>query len=204
MGREPGPHRPRRARPAAAVLGVALAAGAAGCGVGAQSAPQALDIPTPRGATGPGAISVSPGVLAPWVSVPVKIYLVGGDKRVTAVERQVASPASVSSALNQLALGPTQGEQDRGLVSPASMVSPFGVGRVVAGVVRVDLPESFQDLDGLDQTMAVAQIVFTATSVHGVRAVRFYVAGQAAQVPEANGHLVGGPSTRADYRALGP
>ena len=175
---------------------------AAGCGVGAQSSPQALSLSPPTGGGTTGVTGTVPGLLLPWVGVAAKVYLVDRGKHLVAVSREVGSPLSVSSVLTQLALGPTQRESDRGLVSPASMVSPFGVGSLRRGVVGVSLPKSFEDLDGQDQTMAVAQIVFTATSVHGVRAVRFSVAGQAAQVPEANGHLVSSPSTRADYASL--
>jgi Sporulation and spore germination len=192
-------HRPGRWWGSA--LGLLLVAAAAGCGVGAQGAPQALDVRAPHGGGTVGGKQTPSNVLLPWVGAAVHIYLVG-NKHLAAVDRDVNAPPLVSSLLSQLALGPTQRESSHGLVSPASMLGPVGVGAVRQGVVRVDLPRSFQDLDGADQIMAVAQIVFTATSVRGVRAVRFYVAGQEAQVPETNGHLVSGPSTRADYRAL--
>jgi spore germination protein GerM len=70
------------------------------------------------------------------------------------------------------------------------------------GVVSVNLPLSFENLGGQDQTVAAAQIVFTVTTFSGVQGVRFLVAGQAARVPNGNGGLTPGPSTRKDYSAL--
>ncbi len=185
---------------ALALVGVA-SAGLAGCGLGAQNDPQALDPKTvPYGLLGPG---TAPSTSVPHlVSARVTMYLEGGNERLVPVHREVAWPATIAAILGQLAAGPTGRESDRGLVSPASAVGPFAVERLRSGVVSVDLPVSFENLDGQDQTVAVAQIVFTVTAFSGVRGVRFFVAGQPAQVPNGNGSLTAGPSTRKDYLAF--
>jgi spore germination protein GerM len=108
----------------------------------------------------------------------------------------------MAAALSQLAMGPTASESSHGLVSPASSVGPLSVGREHDSVVPVNLPVSFENLGGMDQTVAAAQIVFTVTTFPGVKGVRFLIGGQAAEVPNSDGSLTPGPSTRADYSAL--
>jgi spore germination protein GerM len=180
---------------------VAVGAGLAGCGVGAQSAPQPLSTKgIPYGALGS---TSSPSTSVPALpSARVTIYMEGGNGRLVPVHRDVRWPATISAILGQLAAGPTGGESSRGLVSPASSVGPFGVGRVRDGVVLVDLPVSFESLGGQDQQVAAAQIVFTVTTFTGVKGVKFLVGGQVAQVPTGDGSLTRGPSTRRDYSAF--
>jgi spore germination protein GerM len=179
----------------------ATCAGLAGCGVGAQSAPQPLDPKAvPYGLLGP---TSSPSTSDSGLSTAgVTVYMEAADGRLVAVRRHVPWPATIAAILSQLAAGPTAEESSRGFVSPASSVGPFGVGRVSEGIVPVDLPVSFESLGGQDQQVAAAQIVFTATTFTGVKGVRFLVGGQAAQVPTGDGSLTRGPSTRKDYSAL--
>jgi len=183
------------------VVAVAAAAGLAGCGLGAQSNPQALSSKdVPYGLLAPAS---SPRTSVPgFVVAQVTIYLEGANEHLVPVHRQVAWPASLAAILNELVDGPTGRESSRGLVSPASSVGPLGVGPVKRGVVAVDLPVSFENLGGADQIVAAAQIVFTVTTFFGARGVLFFVGGQAAQVPNGNGSLTHGPSTRKDYSAL--
>lgn len=190
-------------RAGGAIVLLALAGGAlSACGLGAQSSPQALDPQAvPYGLlhrTVPPTTSPSPWL----VNAPVVIYLEGSSGHLVAVHREVPWPATLASALDQLASGPSASESSRGLASPASAVGPLGSGRLEHGVVTVDLPVSFESLGGEDQTMAAAQIVYTVTTFSGVRGVRFLVGGQAAQVPKADGGLTTKPSTRRDYVSL--
>ena len=192
----------RLARAGAFVVALAAVGGAlAGCGVGAQSAPQPLDPrAVPYGLLRP---TSSPSTSVPGLpSARVTIYMEGESGRLVPVRRVVPWPATISAILTQLAAGPTGRESSRGLVSPASSVGPFRVGPVRDGVVLIDLPVSFESLGGQDQQVAAAQIVFTVTTFTGVRGVEFLVGGQAAQVPSGDGSLTRGPSTRRDYLAL--
>ena len=174
----------------------------AGCGLGAQSAPQAL-------ATPDASHQLRNSVSHPSTSVAelpharVTIFLEGSNKRLTRVHREVASPATLQEIMDQLVAGPRLSESDRGLVSPASSVGPLSVGHTQDGVVTLDLPVSFENLSGQDETAAAAQIVFTATTFTGIGGVRFLVGGQPAQVPNGNGSLSPGPSTRKDYSVFG-
>lgn len=184
----------------AALALAGLAAALSGCGIAAQSAPQPLDLKSePAGLTGANS---PPRTVVPWLDVPVTVYLAGRDDHLEAVKRDVAAPATLVSVLDQLAFGPTERQSQRGLVSPASSVGPVKVGPLRKGIVEVDLPKSFENLDGQDQTVAAAQVVFTATAVPGVRGVLFRLGGQPAQVPDENGHITSGPSVRKDYADL--
>jgi spore germination protein GerM len=184
------------------VAAVAGSLALTGCGLGAQSAPEPLGPPrtTPHQLVGR---TSQPDKPVPGI-VPalVTIFLEGRHEHLVPVRSEVPWPATMAALLGQLAAGPTAIESRRGLVSPASSVGPFGVGRVHDGVVPVDLPVSFENLGGEDQTMAVAQIVFTVTTFPGVKGVRFLIGGQAAHVPNGNGSLTAGPSTRKDYAGL--
>jgi spore germination protein GerM len=133
----------------------------------------------------------------------VTIFLEGSNRRLTRVHREVPSPATLQEIMDQLVAGPRRSESDRGLVSPASSVGPLSVGPRQDGVVTLDLPVSFENLSGQDETAAAAQIVFTATTFTGIEGVRFLVGGQPAQVPNGNGSLSPGASTRKDYSVFG-
>jgi hypothetical protein len=197
---------PRRASAAARAAGTfaalaALGAGLAGCGVGAQGAPEALDPKAvPYGLLEPASSprTSDPGTLTARVTV----YMEAENGRLVAVHRDVAWPATISAILSQLAAGPTVGESGHGLASPASSVGHFRVGPVHGGVVSIELPISFESLGGQDQQVAAAQIVFTVTTFTGIKGVRFLVGGQVAHVPTGDGSLARGPSTRGEYSAL--
>ena len=196
----------RRATAAARAAGTvaalaALGAGLAGCGVGAQGAPEALDPKAvPYGLLEPASSprTSDPGTLTARVTV----YMEAENGRLVAVHRDVAWPATISAILGQLAAGPTVGESGHGLASPASSVGHFQVGPVHGGVVSIELPISFESLGGQDQQVAAAQIVFTVTTFTGIKGVRFLVGGQVAHVPTGDGSLTRGPSTRGEYAAL--
>jgi Sporulation and spore germination len=187
-----------RRAPIGVVAALAASALLAGCGLGAQSAPQALATqsasPRLQHPEPPSSTSVPRRALA-----RVTIFLEGSDEDLRSVHREVLSPATLQEIMDQLVAGPHRSESSKGLVSPASSVGSFSVGPFHDGVVTVDLPVSFENLSGQDQTAAAAQIVFTATTFTGVAGVRFLVGGQPAQVPNGNGSLSPGPSTRRDY-----
>jgi len=132
----------------------------------------------------------------------VTIYLEGPGRRLVPVTRQVQWPVTMTSALDALADGPTAGEADRGLVSPASSLGPFGVGATRGAVLSVNLPAAFEDLAGQDQTVAAGQVVYTVTAFPSIKGVRFLVRGQPSQVPSDSGTLSPRPATRQDYSQL--
>lgn len=183
---------------AAFVLAVLLPA----CGLSPQASPTALD----RRAVPYGLLVPAPSVTTTTVAgapvSPVTLYFEGLDQHLVTVRRLLPSPASIAEALDALAAGPTEGESNRGLVSPASSVGPLVAGPVRKEVVAVYVPLSFESLGGQDQVMAAAQVVYTLTGFPGVRGVVFFVGGQRTQVPNDNGHVTAAPLTRIDYAGL--
>jgi spore germination protein GerM len=76
-------------------------------------------------------------------------------------------------------------------------------GVVGFGVGTVDLGGSFGQVGGQEQILAVAQLVFTATSVPGIVKVQFTLGGRPVEVPAGDGTLTQGPLGRSDFPSLG-
>jgi spore germination protein GerM len=57
---------------------------------------------------------------------------------------------------------------------------------------------------GANQTLAIAQVVFTATQQPGVTSVLFQIAGRPIGVPTASGATVPGPVDRTSYQPQAP
>jgi Sporulation and spore germination len=201
-GHRPTPRGFPRRQMLLSCLALATSAGLAGCGVGAEPSPHALN-----------AASVPDGLLRHHPKLPspsehagatsrVTVWLEGGNQHLVPVHTNVPWPSTVGALLNALAKTPTERQSDEGLVSPASSVGPLTSEPPQHGVVEVDLPVSFENLGGGDQLIAVAQIVFTLTAFPGVKGVSFLVGGRRVQVPNASGKLEAGGLTRRDYSAL--
>ena len=173
-----------------------MAGGASGCGVGTQSTAQNIDRQAvPFALLAPASTSTST-IAAPRTSVTVFFE---GPSGLIPVEREVTGPATLSSALDQLAGGPSTADSAAPLQSPASTVTPLAVKRVVGGTAWITVPAAFAKLGGQDQIVAAAQIVYTATALPGITGVMLLVNGQRSEVPVGDGTLTQGPLTRADY-----
>jgi spore germination protein GerM len=135
----------------------------------------------------------------------VSIFLVTSSGHLVAVARDVpATQESLAAVLGVLVRGPTNIEAAEGL-SSAVPAQTTVLGAVIGsgGVATVDLGGTFGQLVGQAQIQAVAQIVFTATTLPGVTSVTFELAGQAVDVPVASGAQV--PSAnRAQFAPLAP
>jgi len=192
----------RKRRPRRLVLvALALSTGLAGCGVGPQSAPRALD----RSQVPFGLLSSSTTTTSSTEpSSPALIVYFEQSQHLVPVRHAVAGPVSVTAALDALGAGPTTAEAAAGLTSPASSAAPFVAGRVQSGLVNINVNSAFANLAGQSQILAAAQLVFTATSVPGVTRVALSVGGQQSQVPTADGSLTQAPLTRSDYASLAP
>jgi spore germination protein GerM len=130
------------------------------------------------------------------------VYLVAHD-RLIARSRVVPSPATASEALGLLLSGPTVPEAAFGVRSaiPAG-TSLLGVHLAKGGKAVVDLSTDFAQTGGADQILAIAQVVYTLTSLPDVVGVSFELAGQPVDVPTADGTLVSGPVGSQDFSAL--
>lgn len=178
-------------------LGLALSGvAAAACGVGTQQTAQVIDRhDVPFGLLSPATPTTT---TTPLPGATVTVFFEGPNGLVP-VTRRIAGSATLQSALDQLASGPSAADSGTALQSPVSAVTPLVAKRVTSSVAWVSVPATFATLGGQDQIVAASQIVYTATAVPGITGVVLIVNGQQSQVPVGDGNLKNGPLTRADY-----
>ena len=137
------------------------------------------------------------------VSEPIDLFFIS-NSRIIKVQRNVASPANPSQALSSLVEGPSTSPEFVGLRTalPTTFTAKVDVTR---GVAQVDATRAFlNSLSGLDQKLAIAQIVLTLTSRPGVGQVLFSVEGKFISVPRGRGDSVASriAVTFDDYASL--
>ena len=145
--------------------------------------------------------TLTPGVLL----VPGTIYLVDADQKLVPVDVQVpAAPAfpMLQSLLNRLAVGPTDRERARGLVTDLGPASTIVLRNVSGGTASIDLQPNSQDPSASKLPIAVGQIVMTATSIVGVDRVVFVRAGTVLPVPGPDGSMTADALVAADYDGM--
>jgi hypothetical protein len=202
--------RPRSGRPtptrapldsrAGAFLLLALLIGA--CGVTSESSPRRLPV-------GDVPFDLLAGAPAPVTTVPAQaleaahVFLVRRDG-IVPVPRAVRGPVTPGELLDALLRGPTDGEAAAGLRTAVSADSSIVASEpeLEAGTVLVDLTRQFAQVGGQEQILALGQLVLTLTALPTIERVRFALDGVPVDVPRADGTLVTGPVTRADYAAL--
>jgi len=198
-------HGPVRRGLAASVVVLATAAVAAGCGIPVGRSPTAIaKADVPFHLLGPVTTTTGPGP-PPAVGVPETVYLVAQNQHLAPVTRDVRIPATLTEILGALIDGPTQAESNIGLQSfltPKSTVTAS----VSNGIATVDFSPGTVVVVGADQTLAIAQVVFTATAepALGVKGVVFQIAGQPISVPTGTGTEVPGPVSRSTYSPQAP
>ena len=179
---------------------VAVSVGACG-GVGVDRQPVQIDAHgVPFGLLAPSAATTT---APPAPTAAVTVYFVSSTG-LRAVSRALSDIGPVDGALEALSSGPTVGEVDEGLTSPVSAAAPLRAEPMREGVVPVDVSASFQNLGGVAQIAAVAQLVFSLTGTPGVSGVVLLVGGRPTRVPTAGGGLASGALTRADYASFAP
>ena len=137
------------------------------------------------------------------VSEPIDLFFIS-NSRIIKVQRNVASPANPSQAMSSLVEGPSTSPEFIGLRTALPTTFAASVD-VIRGVARVDATRAFlESLSGLDQKLAIAQIVLTLTSRPGVGQVLFSVDGKLISVPRGRGDSVasGVAVTFDDYSTL--
>lgn len=124
-----------------------------------------------------------------------RIYLVaagdaGQQRLLRSVQRDVrTTPDALLPEILLLLLmsGPSQSELDVRLTTAIPAGTELLSTRRSGGTLFVDITEQIVDLTGEALTLAVAQIVFTAAELPGVRAVRLRVNGQDQAWPRGDG-----------------
>ena len=193
----PGEHaRDRRLLLAACTIAFALA----GCGVRAESRPNALDPDeVPFGLLDAGPVASEPE----QGETPFTVYFLDSEGRLVPALRTRPERTGPNQALRRLLAGPTVAEAESGL---ATAIPPGTDARaaVVAGdLVVVELAGSLVEANPADAVAAVAQLVFTVTEPEGVGRLLFRVDGKAVEIPRGDGTLTNEPVARADYATLG-
>ncbi len=199
-----------RARRLGRLGGVLLCALAtAACGIPSSGSPTAIskkDVPFHLLSP---ATPTTASTVPPAVAVPELIYLVSGATQTLApVTRDITIPTTLSATLTetliQLLEGPTAAESNGGLqtfLAPKTKVSA----KVSGGIATIDFSTNPIQVVGASQTLAIAQLVFTATQPQlGVTGVLFQIAGQPIEVPTASGPNVPGPVDRTSYQPQAP
>jgi spore germination protein GerM len=162
----------------------------AACGIPMQSEPEALDLEIR-----PVAV---PPVVEPSGPDQSIVYLVR-DEGLVPVARRTADDAA--GLLELLLAGPTLTEEQTGLRSaiPANTLV-LGVERN-GNTIVVDLSESFANIGGVDEILAVGQIVVTLTT-DTTNDVSVLLEGSPVAVPLPDGALATEPVSVADYQVL--
>ena len=177
-----------RCRPLVALALVALTVGA--CGVrGESSATKLDDIALPPEPVPEEASGTQEG--------PTTIVYFVQSEHLAPVER--ATQATLSNAVRGVLEGPRETESESGFRSavPAG-TSLLGVD-LAEGVATIDLSDDFQSVVGPEQVLALAQLVYAATEIPGVTAVRFSIGGDPIDAARGDGSLSTSPVGRDDY-----
>ena len=193
---------PRRRRwPGAIAAGTAAVVLAAGCGVRST-----------RGASAVGDDDVPYDLLSPTVATtttappprqtrPTEVFFVRNGMLVPVV-RDLAYPVTVSDTLDALAAGPSEAETAGGLRTALPDGKAIASAAVGGGSARLTLTEDFARATPQEQVLAIAQLVFTVTSVAGIGNVAFFLGDVAIDVPRPDGSVAAGPVSRDDYQSL--
>jgi hypothetical protein len=185
---------------------LALIATTAGCGISTHSGPTPIaahDVPFQL--LNPTTPSTPANPTTPAVGVPELIYLVGPGNHLVAATRDIRVPANLNQILEALFEGPTYAESKSGLQSFVTDTSAQATTTVAGGVATVNFGSDPIQVFGPEQTLAIAQIVFTITEQSTVTGgVLFQIGGVPIEVPTATGALVAGPVTRANYQPQAP
>lgn len=186
------------------LIGISLAVMAAACGVPNDHAPREIDasnVPFSLLAPTGGATSTTaPSALAPMSRVT--IYLADAEGDLVPVEREVSAPGTVRKALEVLLRGPTTDEADTLRTAITLDTKLLRVSGPEDGLVTIDLSHQLLDVTGRQQILALAQVVYTATSRRDVERVLFRVDGEPKEVPTGDGTLTASPLDRLSYSEL--
>ncbi|MGH9086809.1 MAG: GerMN domain-containing protein [Acidimicrobiales bacterium] len=170
------------------------------CGVGTDGSPNLVAKKT----VPPGLLQqTTPTTTPASPSQYVTLYF-AGLQRLVAVSRPVLEPVSVRRAVQALAQGPTTAEATDGLESPISTAAPLRLSHLATSTVVVSVASTFTALTGREQTVAIAQLVYTLTAFPGVDGVRVTVSGRPVAVPTGNGTVGKGALDRQQFTSLAP
>ena len=193
----------------AAGLVVVICLTTAACGIPTTGGPTAIskkDVPfhllSP--ASSPTASSTLPNAVA----VPELIFLVAPTQTLAPVTRGIPASTNLGGTLTEvleaLLEGPKPGESASGLQTFLTPAKTRVTARVTGGIATIDFATNPIQVVGANQTLAIAQVVYTATELPGVTGVVFQFGGQPVDVPTASGATVPGPVDKSSYLPQAP
>jgi spore germination protein GerM len=196
-------------RAAMALVAVLVAVSAAGCGVPEDDSTRTIDPdrvpydllggePTQTPPAAPGT-----SVLA---AVSPQVYFLDADARPSplpqALTEAAGAGATVDALLARLAAGPTEPERAAGLSSALGPGVRLGLLDVVDRVARIAVVPSEQPPTADRLPLAMAQLVFTVTSVQGIDRMQLVRNGRTIEVPLPGGARTSEPVGAGDYLRL--
>ena len=177
------------------IVAVAVLVGT-GCAIQPDSEPK--DIPAAQR----GQLE-APGAQPGQATGSGRVFLVstatGGESMLRSVLRNASEGEPLIAALLD---GPNDDELDDGLASALPEALSLNSARLVAGTMIIDLSEEILELNSIELRLAIAQLVFTASEVEGVRSVRIRVAGAVQEWPNGRGELRAESLTVYDYPGI--
>jgi spore germination protein GerM len=132
----------------------------------------------------------------------VTIYLADAKGKLEGVRRLITAPATPAKAVVSLLNGPSKEEADRLHSAITTDTKLLGIDGPVDGLVTLDLSHHLLDITGRQQILALAQLVYTVTSLQSVDRVLFQIDGTNVEVPSGNGKLTASPLGNLSYRDL--
>ena len=181
------------------LLCILLTVGISGCGIASDDGPR--DIPAADqvelGRGGDSNAGAAIGTARVYFLSP---EVVGQAALLESVARDVAE--TPTALLQALLAGPNQTEQSNQFRTALPVGTQLLDARRQGFVLRVDLTDAVLQLSGEVLITAIAQIVFTASEIEGVRGVTIVVAGADQQWPVGGGELTSTPLTVYDYPGL--
>lgn len=147
----------------------------------------------------PPTTSTLPPTTTP-VTFPLDIYWIAGS--IVRPVRRVAVEATLDTAIEALRAGPTSSDTEAGLRSAIPSSDMIDSAIVQSGTATISLAPSFLTLPGTEQTLAIAQIIYTVTNLPGVGLVEFQLGDRPLSVPTADGQPSQGALSRDDYVSL--
>ncbi len=155
---------------------------------------------TPVTTIAPPVKTTTPPPTTTPIAFPLDVYWIGGST--IRPIRRLDVEATLETAIEALRSGPLFSDTAEGLRSAIPASDMIAAATVQSGTATITLASSFLTLPGAEQTLAIAQIVYTVTNLPGVGLVNFRLGGRPLSVPKADGEPSSGALSRDDYLSL--